>query len=299
MRIIITAFGGGHTGVALACMRNIRGEVSFLVLKNDDLTKKKLDYLGLKYRQMTEPRDLGEKLFSPLVILKFFVNALESIEIIVKERPNVIVSTGPNPSIPISFIAKLTGKKLINVEAVDRVLAPSVTAKVISWIADETWVHWKVQLPWFRHSKLVGPLIPEENSGIKVEIEKPIIAVFSGRRPYAELMDAISYLDNKIKCSWIVQTAGAKLELRNNALICDYFVGISDLIEKSDCVITTGGLTAFEVLAKGRPLILFPRKNTSADHQLKQAIYLSNIGKCWCATNKNDLESSLEKILVI
>lgn len=299
MRILITAFGGGHTGVALACMKKISGEVSFLVLKNDDLTKKRLDHLGLQYQQITEPREFGEKLLSPSVILKFIFNALESLNIIVKVRPDVVVSTGPNPCIPVSIIAKLAGKKLINVEAVDRILAPSLTARILSFMADETWVHWKVQMPWFRNSRLVGPLLYEQNSGLRFDLERPVISVFSGRRPYPELLDAISHIDEKITCSWIVQTAGAKLELRNKAIICDYFVGISDLIEKSDCVITTGGLTAFEVLAKGRPLVLFPRKNTSADHQLKQAVYLSKIGKCWHAENKTVLESLLKKILVV
>lgn len=156
-----------------------------------------------------------------------------------------------------------------------------------------------MQMPWFRNSRLVGPLLFEQDSGLDVDLAKPVISVFSGRRPYHELLDAISHIDKKITCSWIVQTAGAKLELRNKAIICDYFVGISDLIEKSDCVITTGGLTTFEVLAKGCPLILFPRKNTSADHQIKQAVYLSKVGRCWYAENKTDLESLLKKILVV
>lgn len=299
MRVLITAFGGGHTGVALACLKKISGAPSFVVLKNDDLTKKKLNYLGLKYYEITEPREMGQKLFSPTVVARFFLNALQAIKVLMKEKPQTVISTGPNPAIPLSIIAKFTGRRLINVEAVDRILFPSLTAKVLSWIADETWVHWGVQIPWFKNSKLVGPLLPEQESGLNVDLVRPIISVFSGRRPYPELLDAISYLDKKLSCSWIVQTAGEKLELKNKCIIKDFFIGTSDLITKSDCVITTGGLTAFEVLAKDRKLILYPRKNTSADHQLKQAIYLSRIGKCWHAENKADLESLLKKILVV
>ncbi|MEN3052253.1 MAG: glycosyltransferase [Candidatus Methanosuratincola petrocarbonis] len=299
MRVLITAFGGGHTGVALACLKKIGGDVCFVVLNNDDLTKMKLTSLGFRYSQIIEPRGLGENIASPSVIAKFFLNALQAIKILMKEKPEIVISTGPNPSIPISFIAKIFGKKLINVEAVDRVLSPSITARILSWIADETWVHWSMQMLWFRNSRLIGPLLYEQSSGLEIILEKPVIAVFSGRRPYYELLEAVRYIDGKITCSWILQTAGAKLEVKNKAIISDYFVGISDLIEKSDCVITTGGLTAFEVLAKRRNLILFPRKSTSADHQLKQAIYLSRIGKCWYAENKVDLELLLKKILVV
>lgn len=64
MHALITAFGGGHTGLALACLKKINGEVTFVVLENDFLTKKKLDSLDLNYQEMIEPRELGERLVS-------------------------------------------------------------------------------------------------------------------------------------------------------------------------------------------------------------------------------------------
>lgn len=296
MKCLITAFGGGHTSLALACMEKIRGRKFFVILKNDEMSRERMDALRLEYFTVVEPRRLGESLLRPMVLFRFLINAFQSLKILIGERPDVVVSTGPNPSIPISLLAKLIGKKLINVEAVDRIIKPSLTARILSFFADETWVHWEEQRGWFRSAKLVGPLFFEQNSGIKVDLGRPIIAVFVGRRRYKDLLDAVGCVDKEIKCSWIIQTAGGSVKVENEALVKDFFVGISDLIKQADLVIATGGLTAFEALAEGKPLILYPRKGTLADHQVKQALYLSEKDRCWYVKDKNELERILIQI---
>lgn len=297
MKYLITAFGGGHTSLALACMEKIRGKKFFVILKDDEMSREKIDALRLKYFTVIEPRRLGESLLKPTVLFRFLINAFQSLKILIGEKPDVVISTGPNPSIPISLLAKLVGKKLINVEAVDRIIKPSLTARILSFFADETWVHWEKQRGWFRNAKLVGPLFFEQKSGIKVDLARPIIAVFSGRRFYRDLLDAVSYVDKEIKCSWIIQTAGGSITVKNEALIKDFFAGISDLIKQADLVIATGGLTAFETLAKGKPLILYPRKDTLADHQVKQALYLSEKGRCWYVNDKKELKRIMIQVL--
>ena len=297
MKYLITAFGGGHTSLALACMEKISDENFFLILKNDEMTRSRMDALGLKYFEVIEPRRLGESLLNPIVLFRFLMNAFQSVKILISEKPDVVISTGPNPSIPISLIAKLLRKKLINVEAVDRIIKPSLTARILSLFADETWVHWEKQKGWFRNARLVGPLFFEQKSGIKVDLTHPIIAVFTGRKRYEDLLDAISFVDKEIKCSWIIQTAGGSIRVENEALVRDFFMGISDLIRQADFVIATGGLTAFEALAKGKPLILYPRKDTLEDHQVKQALYLSAKNRCWYVEDKKELKRILIQIL--
>jgi len=85
--------------------------------------------------------------------------------------------------------------------------------------------------------------------------------------------------------------------VKNEALIKDFFIGISDLIKQADLVIATGGLTAFEALAKGKSLILYPREKTLANHQIKQALYLSKQNNCWYIEDKRELERILTQIL--
>lgn len=296
MKHLITAFGGGHTSLALACMEKIEGKKFFVILKNDEMSRERMDTLRLEYFTVIEPRRLGESLLKPVVFFRFLLNAFQSLKILVSEKPDVVISTGPNPSIPISLLAKLIRKKLINVEAVDRMIKPSLTARILSFFADETWVHWEKQKEWFKNAKLVGPLFFEQKSGIKVDLAHPIIAVFSGRRFYKDLLDAISYVDKEIKCSWIIQTAGGNIKVKNEALIKDFFTGILDLIKQADLVIATGGLTAFEALAKGKSLILYPREKTLANHQIKQALYLSKKNNCWYVKDREELKRVLTQI---
>lgn len=297
MKYLITAFGGGHTSLALACMGKIGGQKLFVILTNDEMSRNRMDALRLDYSMVIEPRRFGESLVNPVVWLRFLINVLQSLDILVRKRPDTVISTGPNPSIPISLLARLGGKELINVEAVDRVIEPSLTARILSFFADETWVHWKEQRGWFVNARVVGPLFFEQTSGVELDLRHPIIAVFSGRRCYRDLLDAVGYVDKKIECSWIIQTAGGRVEVENEAFRRDFFRGISDLIKQADIVVATGGSMAFEALAKGKPLVLYPRKKTSADHQVKQALYLSERNRCWYVEDKEELERVLIQIL--
>lgn len=55
MKHLITAFGGGHTSLALACMQKIRGENFFIVLKNDEMSRERINALRLKFFTVIEP----------------------------------------------------------------------------------------------------------------------------------------------------------------------------------------------------------------------------------------------------
>ncbi len=59
-----------------------------------------------------------------------------------KHRPKVIISTGSNIAVPLFFIGKLYGSKLVYIETRARVYGKSVTGKLLTHIADRIIVQW-------------------------------------------------------------------------------------------------------------------------------------------------------------
>ena len=72
-------------------------------------------------------------------LINFFI----SLKIILKERPDVIVSTGADITIPICYIGKIIGSKIIFIESYCRVIDISATGKIIYPISDLFLVQWE------------------------------------------------------------------------------------------------------------------------------------------------------------
>lgn len=70
-------------------------------------------------------------------------NTLRSIRILIRERPNVVVTTGALSVIPLCLLAKLAGKKLIYIESFAKVSSPTLTGKCLYRFADLFFVQWE------------------------------------------------------------------------------------------------------------------------------------------------------------
>lgn len=69
-------------------------------------------------------------------IFKFTFNILKSILIYIKFRPKIIITTGAGCVVPMCYIGKLMGSKIIYIESFARVQTLSMTGKNIYKIAD-------------------------------------------------------------------------------------------------------------------------------------------------------------------
>ena len=69
-------------------------------------------------------------------------NSLKSLFIYIRERPDVVITTGVLAMIPICLIAKLFGKKLIYIESFAKVNSANETGKLMYKFADQFYVQW-------------------------------------------------------------------------------------------------------------------------------------------------------------
>lgn len=79
-------------------------------------------------------------------IIKMLVNTYRSIKVFIKEKPDIVISTGALATIPTCLISKLFRKKLIFIESFAKVTSPTLTGKLIYKFADQFYVQWKEML---------------------------------------------------------------------------------------------------------------------------------------------------------
>ena len=75
-----------------------------------------------------------------------FINAIKSFAIFIKEKPDLVITTGVLAMIPMCLIAKIFGKKLIYIESFAKISSPTLTGKFLYKYADQFYVQWEKML---------------------------------------------------------------------------------------------------------------------------------------------------------
>lgn len=76
-------------------------------------------------------------------IFKMIANIIKSLNIFLKERPDIVISTGVLATIPMCIIAKMFGKKLIYIESFAKINSPTLTGKLLYKYADQFYIQWE------------------------------------------------------------------------------------------------------------------------------------------------------------
>jgi UDP-N-acetylglucosamine:LPS N-acetylglucosamine transferase len=74
--------------------------------------------------------------------INFFKNLILALQILSKERPDAVLSTGAGISVPFIFIAKIFRIKTIYIESLTRIDELSLSARLVYGVADHMFVRW-------------------------------------------------------------------------------------------------------------------------------------------------------------
>ena len=93
--------------------------------------------------------------------LNFFINLYEAFIICFQERPNVILSTGAGPIVPFEILVRLffLKTKIIFVETITRVHTPSLTGRIMYFLAHDFYYQWVNLRASFPKGKFLGTII--------------------------------------------------------------------------------------------------------------------------------------------
>ncbi len=74
--------------------------------------------------------------------LEMIGNSFKSLSIFMRERPDVVITTGVLAIVPMCLLAKVFHKKLIYIESFAKVTSPTETGKLMYKFADQFYVQW-------------------------------------------------------------------------------------------------------------------------------------------------------------
>ena len=87
---------------------------------------------------------------------KFPANIILSFKIFLSFKPDFVVSTGAHTAVPMCYIAKLFGKKVIYLETYANLHSRSLSGRLVYPIADLFLVQWESMLEFYPRAKFVG-----------------------------------------------------------------------------------------------------------------------------------------------
>jgi len=129
MKIGLVCSQGGHLTEMLCLMDAFEKHEFFFITYDTPTTK------NLKYKKYLT-KNIGT---NPKKMLKVF---FQTFKIIKKEKPDIIISTGSEIAIPVSFIAKMMHIKIIYIESWCRVKTKSATGRILYFISNVFLVQW-------------------------------------------------------------------------------------------------------------------------------------------------------------
>ena len=148
LKICFISSSGGHWE-ELMCLKKIMNKYkSFYVTENGG----QMNDSNLKNIYGVKKIDRKEKLF----IINFLVLFFKSLKIFLKEKPDVVITTGALVSYPICLIAKIFRKKIVYIESFARVNSRSLTGRLMYPISDLFLVQWEEMLKLYPNAKYVG-----------------------------------------------------------------------------------------------------------------------------------------------
>jgi beta-1,4-N-acetylglucosaminyltransferase len=148
-KICLISSSGGHFE-QLLCLESLnKNYETFFVTEK---TKYNKDDKKIKY--FVKQVNRKELLFIPKMIIIFF----KSLFIFIKEKPDIIISTGVLSTIPMLFIGHFFKKKVIYIESFAKINSPTMTGKLIykKKIADQFYVQWESMLKFYPNAIYKG-----------------------------------------------------------------------------------------------------------------------------------------------
>jgi UDP-N-acetylglucosamine:LPS N-acetylglucosamine transferase len=136
-KLLFISSVGGHL-TELMQINSLFSEYDYhLVTESTAITKELKDKYPMSFLVFGARNHLFKYLF------KFSFNILKSLYIFLKEKPDVIITTGAHTAVPMCYIAKLFGKKVIYIESFAKTKTASLSGRLIYPIADLFIVQWE------------------------------------------------------------------------------------------------------------------------------------------------------------
>lgn len=148
IKICFAASSGGHFE-QLMMLKPLMEKYDSLIITEETSYSTKSSGAKMYYMKQVNRREKG---FIPNMI----INLVRSVQIYIKEKPDVVICTGVLTMIPICLISKVFRKKLIYIESFAKVTTPTETGRLLYKFADQFYVQWESMLNVYPNAIFLG-----------------------------------------------------------------------------------------------------------------------------------------------
>ena len=149
MKICLAASAGGHISQLLKLAACWNGYETFCVTTTE-VVRNKLNKLGEVYV-------VGEcNRQHPMRVIAVFLRCLH---IVLKEKPDVVISTGAAAGCMLCFLGKMIGAKVIWIDSITNVERISLSGRMVRYIADLFLVQWPELAGRYKRVEFVGTVV--------------------------------------------------------------------------------------------------------------------------------------------
>ncbi len=261
MKVLLSCGGtGGHIYPALAIAEQLKD--CFFVGANR-LEKELIPRAGHKFFEISaHSRDL----------LKIARGFFQSLEIINREKPDVIISTGGYVTIPVILAGLALGK---NIFLQEQNILPGKVNRLISYVARTVFASYEESRKYFAKGKVVvtGNPVRKEIAAINYNLEEVFegrtVLVFGGSLSARSINEAIYAMQKTQKLDFQIIHLDGKTYCHDMAAV----------YKKATLIVCRAGATSLaEIAAIGIPAILVPYPYAAENHQELNARYFAQKG---------------------
>lgn len=141
-KVLFISSTGGHLS-ELLCLRKMFKKYDYHIIT--EKTKSNLK-LKDKHKGRVDYLVYGTKAHLFTYVFRFTFNCLKSIYLYIKIRPKYIVTTGTHTAVPMCYIGKLFGSKIIFIETFANLTTKTMAGTLVYPIADLFIVQWESML---------------------------------------------------------------------------------------------------------------------------------------------------------
>ena len=283
-RIILSGGGtGGHIYPAISIANELKSrdnnsEILFVGAR-DKMEMKIVPRYGFEILGLWISGFNRGKIFNNLLFpVKLLVSVFQSIILIKKFKPDVVVGTGGYASGPTLYIANLFNIPTLIQEQNSY---PGITNKILSKRVNTVCVAYRNLDKFFPKDKLVLTGNP----------------VRSSISSNADYIDYLKYLNLQViwQCGKLYYDQYKSMVDSENIKLVDFLDEINLAFSVSDFIISRAGASSVSELSIiGKPVIFIPSPNVAEDHQLKNAQAIVENDAAILVEEKN-LEKDLKK----
>ncbi|PNU17819.1 polysaccharide biosynthesis protein [Bacillus cereus] len=148
MKICFAASSGGHLEQMMMLYPMMKKYNGFVLTEN---TNYKFNSKGIPCHRVIQVNRR-----EPWIIFKMIILCIQSLLVFLKEKPDVVISTGALATVPICLLAKICKKKLIFIESFSKINSPTITGKLMYKYADLFLIQWEELKEFYPDAKYGG-----------------------------------------------------------------------------------------------------------------------------------------------